>query len=469
MKTLRLLPILLAVIVLASIAIVGCRNKAARLDGSGSDSTATGFPDTLRVATLYSPLSYFIYRDQPMGYDYDLLNQLAHDKNMLLDLKVAPNLNRAVEMLDSGLIDLIAFEVPITAEYADRVIPAGPENITFQVLVQPKGDSLITDVTQLVGRDVYVEKDSKYMARMQNLNSELGGGINIHAIDKDTLITEDLIEMVSEGKIPLTVVDSDIARINKTYYNDLDITMQLSYPQRSAWGVSPMTPWLADSINTWSKMERPRMARAELLKRYFELSKNSNTVPNDPGAMLFKNGVISPYDALFRRYAKDISWDWRLLAAQGHTESRFNPNAKSWAGARGIMQIMPKTAQAYGVSVNKIADNNTNIKTATDIIKTLNDMFKSRVPNPAERNKFILAAYNAGPAHILDAIALAKKYGKDPTKWDGNVAEAILMKTNPQYYNDPVVKYGYCRGRETYAYVNKVMDYYNRAKAKVPQ
>lgn len=469
MKTLRLLPLLAAILLVVSLAVAGCRSRSDGSWGDANDSIPSGYPDTLRVATLYSPLSYFLYKDEPMGYDYDLLMNLAHDKGMQLDLKIAPNLNRAVEMLDSGLIDLIAFEVPITAEYREKVLPAGPENITFQVLVQPKGDSLITDVTQLVGRDVYVEKDSKYYHRMQNLNSELGGGIKIHSVDRDTLITEDLIAMVSEGKIPLTVVDSDIARINKTYYNDLDITMQLSYPQRSAWGVSPQTPWLADSINAWSRMDKPRMARAELLKQYFELSKNSSDTPDDLKATLFKNGVISPYDNLFKRHASTIDWDWRLLAAQGHAESRFNPSAKSWAGARGIMQIMPRTAQAYGVSPSQIADNNTNIKTATSIIKSLNDMFKNRVPDPEERKKFILAAYNAGPAHVLDAIALAKKYGKDPTRWDGNVAEAILMKTKPEYYNDPVVKYGYCRGRETYAYVNKVIDYYKKAVSKVPE
>lgn len=171
MKHLRLLPILLVLLLVALPAAVSCR-KSARADAA---TIAPGtLPDTLRVATLYSPLSYFIYKDQPMGYDYDLLVQLANDKGMALDLRVAPSLNRAVEMLDSGKIDLIAFEVPITAEYRDKVIPAGPENITFQVLVQPKGDSLITDVTQLVGRDVYVEKDSKYYHRMKNLNDEVG-------------------------------------------------------------------------------------------------------------------------------------------------------------------------------------------------------------------------------------------------------------------------------------------------------
>lgn len=465
MKDLRLLPFILAAVLLAMLGGVSCRKSVS----ASQEISPSGYPDTLRVATLYSPLSYFIYKDEPMGYDYDLLMKLADDKGMQLDLTIAPSLARAVEMLDSGKIDLIAFEVPITAEYRDKVLPAGPENITFQVLVQPKGDSLITDVTQLVGKDVYVEKDSKYYHRMLNLNTEVGGGIRIHIVDKDTINPEDLIAMVSEGKIPLTVVDSDIARINKTYFNDLDITMQLSFPQRSAWGVSPGTPWLADSINAWSRMDKPRMARAELLKQYFELSKNTAEIPDDSRSMLFKNGMISPYDNLFKKHAQNINWDWRLLAAQGHTESRFNPSAKSWAGARGIMQIMPNTARAYGVSPSKITDNNTNIKTATEIIASLNDMFKKRVPDEKERMKFILAAYNAGPAHVLDAIALAKKYGKDPTKWDGNVAEAILMKSNPQYYKDPVVKYGYCRGRETYAYVKKVLSYYTKAISKVPK
>lgn len=459
---------LCAIVAVAFTATVGCKKSGTAADKSTIAAQEAKLPDTLRVATLYSPLSYFIYRDQPMGYDYDLLTQLAQDKKMQFDLKVAPSLARAVEMLDSGLIDLIAYEVPVTAEYRKKVIPAGPENVTYQVLVQPKRDSLIKDVTQLVGRDVYVEKDSKYFHRLKNLNDELGGGIKIHAIERDSIITEDLIAMVSEGKIPLTVVDSDIANINKTYYNDLDITLQLSYPQRSAWAVSVKKPWLADSINAWAEGEKPRSARAEILKRYFELSKNSVDNLSDYQSMMFRNGVISPFDALFKRYAKSINWDWRLLAAQCHTESEFDPSVKSWAGARGIMQIMPATAQAYGVEVDKIEDNNTNIKLATSVISTLNSMFAESVPDKNERRKFILAAYNAGPAHVLDAIALAKKYGKDPAKWDDNVADAIVMKSSPEYYNDPVVKYGYCRGRETYAYVNKVLDFYHQAVAQVP-
>ncbi len=163
-----------------------------------------------------------------MGYDYDMVSRFAADKGMHLSLRIAPSLSRAVELLDSGLIDLLAYEVPVTGEYRQRVIHCGIENATYQVLVQPKRGKqpLISDVTQLVGREVYVEESSKYLQRLNNLNEELGGGIIIHEVDRDTLITEDLMEMVSKGEIPLTVVDSDIGRLNKTYYNDLDITRQ---------------------------------------------------------------------------------------------------------------------------------------------------------------------------------------------------------------------------------------------------
>lgn len=401
-----------------------------------------------------------------MGYDYDLVSRLAADKGMVLDLQVAPSLAQVVEMLDSGLIDLIAYEVPVTGEYRNRVIACGLENITHQVLVQPKKpDSLITDVTQLVGRQVYVEKDSKYHHRMENLNQELGGGIIIKPIDRDTLIGEDLIEMVSNGEIPLTVIDSDIAKLNKTYYRDLDITMEVSFPQRSAWGVAPDKEWLADSINAWISSEKPRSARASLLKRYFELSK----VDDRPQTFTIdlSRGYVSPFDDLFRRYAAEIGWDWRLIASQGYAESRFDSTQVSWAGARGVMQIMPRTARAYGLEGDEITVNANSIATAVKIISTLEKSLARKVADPVERRKFVVAAYNSGLAHILDAIALAEKTGANPGVWDGNVAQTLLLKSKPEYYNDPVCKYGYFRGRQTVDYVKKVYGVYENIKSKI--
>lgn len=429
-----------------------------------SDSPGHKLPDTLRVATLYSPEAYFIYKGQEMGYDYELVTALAADKNLALKMKIAPTLSRAIEMLDSGIVDLIAYEVPITAEYKGRVIPCGPENITTQVLVQPKKgeEELITDVTDLVGKDVYVESDSKYEARIRNLNQEVGGGINIHTVDRDTMITEDLIAMVSEGKIPLTVVDSDIARINKTYYNDLDITLPLSFEQRSSWAVAPSKAWLGDSINEWLNSDRPREEQAMLLKRYFELSKND---PNTKYYALNGTGV-SPFDHLFKRYSESYNWDWKLLASQAYVESKFDPTAVSWAGARGLMQIMPRTAKGYGASAKSVMKTEVAIETALKFLNDLDRQLQKKVPDENERKKFVLAAYNTGLGHVNDAINLAKKYGLNPQKWDNNVAKAILWKSNPKYYRDPVVKYGYSRGRETYDYVNRIYNFYKKARTK---
>lgn len=425
-----------------------------------------GWPDTLRVATLYSPNSYFIYRQVKMGYDYDLVNSLTVDKGLVLDLHVAPSLSAAIEMLDSGKVDLIAYEVPITAEYQEHALPCGPENVTTQVLVQPKAtDSpLITDVTQLAGRDIYVELGSKYEARLRNLNDEIGGGIHIHTLDRDTIIAEDIIAMVSNGTVPLTIVDSDIAHVNKTYFNDLDITMEVSFPQRSQWAVSPEKKWLADSINSWLGQEKSRSDMARIHKRYFELSKNEAALRP---AIDLSRGYISPMDGLFRRYAREIGWDWRLLAAQGYTESHFDSTLVSWAGAKGIMQIMPSTARAYHRTADELRNNDTSVMLACEIIKALDRALTSKVPDPTERLKFIIAAYNSGIAHIYDAIELARKYGLDPQKWDGNVAQALMMKSKPEYYNDPVCKYGYFRGRQTFEYVNQVFDFYALTLEKI--
>ena len=460
----RIVALSLVTIVLF-VVLGACNNKTSEND-SVIDSVQYKLPDTLRVATLYSPTSYFIYRDAELGYDYSLVSQFCKDKSVAFHLVIAPNMSRMIEMLDSGKVDLIAYEIPKTSEYKSRVRHCGVVNYTTQVLVQPliNKKPSITDVTQLVGKDVYVEKDSKYHQRIENLNDELGGGINVHIVDKDTLITEDLIRMVSNGEIPLTIVDSDIASLNKTYYKDLDVSLQLSFSQQSSWAVSSKAAPLAKIIDEWFAQEAPSAKYTELHKRYFELSKNERRVYT----IDFSKGYISNYDAYFKKYAAQTDWDWRLMAAQAYVESRFDSTAVSWAGARGIMQLMPSTAQGYGLT-SRIAYIDDNIRVASLLLQKLNNLLKKHVEDPQERMKFVIAAYNSGLAHIYDAIALAEKYGMDPKIWDGNVANAVLMKSKPEYYNDPVCKYGYFRGYQTFEYVNSVMDFYRKTLQYIPK
>lgn len=453
-------------IIIFSFSFFACKSNSSK-EKESNELHQHAIPDTLRVGTLYSPTAYFMYKGETMGYEYDLISKFAKDKKIALDFVLAQNMASMIEMLDSGLIDIIAYEIPITTEYKSKVLHCGAENITHQVLIQPKAkeQDLITDVTQLVGKDIYVEKSSKYESRLKNLDNELGGGIKIHAIDQDTLISEDLIEMVGEGKIPLTIVDSDIAKLNKTYYNNIDISLEISFPQRAAWAVSKKDTWLADSVNAWSALAQNKAMSKELLKRYFEMSKTSTS--GNP--IMLKKGAISEFDHLFKKYAKTIGWDWRLLAAQAYSESNFDTTAVSWAGARGIMQLMPGTARAYGLEQDKITNPELNIKAAVASIKDLEKSLTSKVPDREERLKFIIAAYNSGLGHVYDAIALAEKYGKDPQKWEGNVSETILMKSNPEYFNDKVCKFGYFKGKQTIKYVANVQEFYELYKRKIHQ
>ena len=442
--------------------MLSCGGSGAAGAAKDSDSVQSHpLPDTLRVVTLYSPTSYFIYRDEPMGYDYSLVRTLAAEKGMKLEIEVAPSLAAAVDMLEDGRADLLASRVPVTDEYVRRVRHCGPEISTSQVLVQRRtpGDSLVKDVTQLPGRTVWVEGRSKYEQRMNHLNQELGGEIDVRSVSPDSLITEDLISMVSDGTIPLTVVDSDIARLDKTYYPDLDITLELSFGQNARWAVAKDKAWLADSVDVWLGGEYPRRENDILLRRYFEISKNM------PNALTYRfdHGHMSVYDDIFRKYAARLGWDWRMLGAICYVESRFDPSVVSWAGAKGIMQIMPSTGRLYGVTPAQMTDPETSVATAVKILEVLDKSYAKSVPDKAERMKFILAAYNSGPGHINDAIALARKYNHNPSVWYGHVADCLLLKSHAEYYNDPVCRNGYFRGRQTIEYVDQVMAFYNRA------
>ncbi len=266
--------------------------------------------------------------------------------------------------------------------------------------------------------------------------------------------------MVSNKTIPLTVVDSDIAQLNHTYYDSIDISLRVSFAQRSSWAVSPHNKWIGDSIDAWAKSRNAQAYSKSALKRYFELSKSEfhpdmDTLPITP------DGAISPYDNIFKKYGKEAQMDWRLLAAISYVESRFDKNVVSWAGARGIMQLMPSTARAYGLTMDQITDPDASVKAAVKSLQDLQLMFRSRIENSHERRKFILASYNAGAGHIIDAIELARKYDKNPQVWDGNVEEALLWKANPQFYNDSVCHFGYFRGKQTVAYVVDVEQRYH--------
>ena len=434
--------------------------------GSGEkrNETVHQLPDTLNVGTLYSPTGFFILKGDTMGYDYDRICDFARSRGIALKFKVARSMKDLLEMLKHKQVDVLACEIPVTAEYKSRVLHCGAVNETYQVLVQHSGPGMIYDVTQLIGRDVYVEKGSKYESRLRNLDNEVGGGINIHTVEGEKALPTELIQHVSRHEIPFTIVDSDIAQMNLSYYDSINIGLKVGFAQRSSWAVDKRNRWLADTINAWAASANAQEYSKQALKHYFEMNRGPkpDSVKVDTLAVTPPGG-ISPYDHVFKQYAQELGWDWRLLAAIAFSESGFNPDATSWMGARGIMQVMPKTARSFGVDEKDLGNPEVSIRVASKILKELDGIMRSKT-SPADRIKFVLAAYNAGSGHVTDAIALARKYELDPRVWAENVEQAMLWKMDPEYYNDSVCSNGYCRGTEPVDYVIKVLNCYDNYK-----
>ena len=426
--------------------------------------------DTLRVLTLNTSTSYFIYRDQPMGYHYDMIRAFCNYHGLVPEIILAPGIASMVQMLQEGAGEVIAYHVPVTREYRDSVTYCGLQQINHQVLVQRamRGDTLLRDVTDLIGKRVTVTTGSHYHQRMIHLNEELGGGILIETAGSDSIVTEDLIRMVSRGEIAYTVADNDLARFNKTYFRNLHTDLQISFDQRSSWVVRNDTPILADSLNSWFESKSAEPVFMRIMKRYFEETKGFYEEDRFSYSEILGPGVISPFDNYFRKEGARQGIDWRLLAALAYQESTFRTEESSWAGAVGLMGLMPATAASLGITSDQLYDPEHNIRVGTQYLKNLIALFSS-VGDRSEEIKLALAAYNGGIGHISDARALAEKYEADKNVWEGNVERFVQLKSLEQYYTDPVCRNGYFRGDETINYVREVIARWEQYRQSVKE
>ena len=219
----------------------------------------------------------------------------------------------------------------------------------------------------------------------------------------------------------------------------------------SSWAVNKGNRELADSLNRWYSPQLEEKMKAD---EAFLLSTQSISRHEYAPVLNKAGGVISHYDEYFRRYAHLARWDWRLLAAQCYQESTFDPKAQSFAGACGLMQLMPATAHDLGLEPEQVWELEKNIAAAAKYIGQLNYHFRD-IRNFNERTKFVLAAYNGGAFHVRDAMSLTEKNGGNPHIWN-EVSEYVRKLATPEFYNDSIVKYGYMRGSETADYVTRI-------------
>jgi membrane-bound lytic murein transglycosylase F len=415
--------------------------------------------DTLLVGTLYGATSYFYFRDEVLGFDYEMIGNLSKKLNVKLKFVVARSQNELTQMLDNGKIDIVGCNVREQLTLKRKYNFVFPQANTYQVLVQNIGPEYVSDVTELEGKTVYVRSTGVFHDRLQNLNDEIGGKINMVTVP-DSVSDEDLIEMVASKKISYTLAFRNMGLLYKSYYQNIDCRIQIGFNQRNGWLVRKGSKQLTEAINMWTMTDATQDLEHKLLRKYWDRS------PYFSGRHLaIPRGALSPFDSFFKKYAPNIDWDWRLLAAVAYNESRFDNTQVSWAGAKGLMQLMPHTAANFGLDRSTVFVPEASIEAATQYIKALNLIFR-KVADKDERVKFILASYNSGPSHILDAMTLAEKIGRNSSKWEEHVEYALKKLNDPQYYNDDAVKYGKYSGSVTIEYVQNVLETYQEYKSK---
>ena len=291
--------------------------------------------------------------------------------------------------------------------------------------IQQYGELIMATVT---GPQTYYDYHGKSLGTqyllVQRLADTLGVSVRVE-VCRDSL---ELVDKLQEGVVDI-----------------------VAWPTPGEMSVNQEKPLLTEELEAWYKPEYV----AEVQKEETSLLTSQRVKRRVFSPMLDKKGgVISHYDHLFQQYSQPIRWDWRLMAAQCYQESTFDPKAVSFAGAKGLMQIMPGTADLLGLPRDQMYDPEQNIAAAAKYLGQLEGKW-SDIQNRSERTNFILASYNGGIHHIRDAMALAKRDGKNPHNWR-EVSEYVLKLAQPKYYNDPIVKHGYMRGSETVDYVAKI-------------
>lgn len=422
------------------------------------------------LLTENSASTYFLYRNQEKGFDFELANAFARQLGVKLRVHLLDDVDQMFEMLRTGQGDIIASNLTVTKERKEFVSFTAPLYQTRQVLVQQKmgRDStlypIVTEYSSLASMPIFVHRYSSFFERLKQIEKEQSLVLDIHEAPGG-ISTDDLLRLVDEGEMRATVTDENLVSMDVHDYSNVDVSFALTDKQDIAWAMRKNAPQLKNALKDWMEKKGTKKKIASVYKKYFTEEKRDVGITSYIMPKVLP-GNISPYDSLFKKYAPQIGWDWRMLAALAYQESRFNPNAQSWSGASGLMQLMPPTAIRFGC--DSFPTPECSVQAAVKYIKYLQGMWRSKIPNPQERTKFVLASYNIGQGHVLDAYHLATEIGMTDTIWDGHVAEALLLKQQEKYYTMPVVKHGYCYAKEPFHFVGKITALYEHYKASTP-
>lgn len=407
----------------------------------------------ITIITRNTPHCYYLYRDDPMGFEYELAREFADYLGVELKVNLAESWEGMIPLLNDGAGALIAAGMTITPRRQNQVSFSNGYMPIQQHLIAHRHSDKIKSLTELSGKTIHVRQATAYQERLEELQQQ---GVRLTIELHNDMPTEELIQQVAQGEIGFTVADSNIALLSRRHYPSAIMAHPISDLQHLGWAVHPEARQLKAKINSFFKAINENGKFDEIYNKYYGGIASFDYVDLKVFHRNIKN-KLSRYSPFIKAAAKKYGFDWRLIAAQIYQESHLNPRAKSRAGAKGLMQLLPSTASS--LDVNDIYNPVENINGGVRYLKKLYDRFDKA--DTTNRLLIALAAYNAGQGHVQDARNLAVRKNLDPDSWE-SLAKTLPLLRYRKYYKD--AKYGYCRGTEPVIYIKQIMIYYDILK-----
>lgn len=414
----------------------------------------------LNAIVEHNSMSFFVHNGRLMGLQYDLLNYISKRWNLKINQIVVNDLSEALPLVAFDTIDILTSEITILPNRYPCLEFSIPLYKTKMVLVlydsinpssKIKNFSEL-NIESLQNKSIAVPSRSIFINYLNKLKDSLKINFSIRELSEEP---ESILDSVMNKKIYATVMDEKILIVNTPLLHNTS-SYYLPYPSFDiGWAFSCYQPILRDSINQLLLYLKKKGILDFLLNKYQKPIYINQS--NQLTAHSKRTKKLTPYDKILKKYGKEYGIDWRLVAALIYNESKFNVNAISSKGAFGIIQIMPETAEMYGITAQSPIDEQ--IKVSFKILNNYKITLKQFFKNEKDLYKAMIASYNLGLGHILDAINLAIKYDGEIYNWE-QVSKWLLNKAQKKYYSDPIVRNGYCYGRLTVYFVNIVFDTY---------
>lgn len=409
--------------------------------------------DEITVITRNDAHCYYMYRGQPMGFEYDLAKAFADFLGAKLKVKIVENWDGMISALMDGSGALIAANLTITPKRQNKVAFSDGYMTIQQYIIVHRNNLSIKRAEDLAGKTIHVRKGTSYEERLEALKKE---EIDLRIKPIEDLTTEELIRQVAEKNIEITIANSNVALLNRRYYPDAIVAAPVTEKEDLCWAVNPNAYKFLDRINLFFKTIKKNGKLEEIYNRYYTDIDDFDYFDLRTYHRRLKTR-LPKYSRIIKESATIHNLDWRLIAAQMYQESHFDPRAKSYAGAHGLMQLTYPIARSLGVE--DILNPTQNINAGVQHLKKLFDFFDKA--NGLDRLYIALAAYNIGQGHIQDARNLAIKMNLDPNKWS-SLSKTLPLLTYRKYNTNAL--YGYCRGKEPIKYVKQIMIYYDILK-----